>query len=312
MPVVQGGSLIALTVLSETTKTLTVGWTPVVGAAGYEFLVDGKRVSNTWDATVKQVKFGKPDAGEHTYSVIVLGKTDEGDLVWPAVNPPPSGWVVAPPVPPVTNLSNPTGPAINAHSASDPMTYHDTIIQGGGDSAILIQPGAPGRTFNRIQALNVAAANAQSYGKHAIYGKAKGLRVNDFYATSSKYAASGLSVRYGDWQAQRFQLDGFYIGISYYEEEAYDEPVVFTEGIVNHTNTGVWLSVDAGTRVTPDFTFQGVQFTGPPLVFAAQAGIMDGTLTSDQCVWRAKAGDKFVPVTAAMCKGIPAGQLHIS
>ena len=85
--------MIALTVVSETAKTLTVGWTPVSGASGYEFLVDGKRVSNTWDATTKQVKFGKPDAGEHTYSVLVLGKTDEGDLVWPAVTPPPGSSV---------------------------------------------------------------------------------------------------------------------------------------------------------------------------------------------------------------------------
>jgi len=306
--------MIALTVVSETATTLTVGWTPVVGAAGYEFLVDGKRASNTWDPTTKQVKFGKPDSGDHTYSVLVLGKTDEGDLVWPAVTPPPppDGWVVGLPVPPVTNLSNPTGPAINAHSASDPMTYQDTVINGGGDSAILIQPGAPGRTLNRIQALNVAAANAQTYGKHAIYGKAKGLRANDFYATSSKYAASGFSIRYGDWQAQRFELDGFYIGISYYEEEAYDQPVVCADGIVNHTNTGVWLSLDAGTRVTPDFTFENIQFTGPPLVFAAQAGILDGSVTSIGCTWRATASDKFVPVTAAMCKGIPAAQLHIS
>lgn len=82
--------MIALTVVSETKTTLTVGWTPVVGAAGYEFLVDGTRVSNTWEATRSSVKFGKPDTGEHTYSVVVLGKTDEGDLAWPAVTPPPS------------------------------------------------------------------------------------------------------------------------------------------------------------------------------------------------------------------------------
>lgn len=305
--------MIALTVVSETAKTLTLAWTPVPQAIGYEFYVDGVRVSNSWNGALGQVVFGKPDAGEHTYQVIAVGQLDAGSLEHPAITPPPVGWVIAPPINPGPPITNPTGPAINAHSAADPMIYHDTIIQGGGDSAILIQPGAPGRTFNRMQALNVAATNAQTYGKHAIYGKAKGLRVNDFSATAGKYAASGFSVRYGDWQAERFELDGFYIGISYYEEEAYDEPVLFTDGIVNHTNTGVWLSLDAGSRITPDFTFQGVQFTGPPLVFAAQAGIMDGSLTSIGCVWRATANDKFVPITAAKnCKGIPAAQLHIS
>lgn len=97
--------MIALTVLSETKTTLTLGWTPVVGAAGYEFLVDGTRVSNTWDATRSSVKFGKPDTGEHTYSVVVLGKTDEGDLVWPAVTPPPVTTFVQLPVGPFTAKS---------------------------------------------------------------------------------------------------------------------------------------------------------------------------------------------------------------
>lgn len=99
--------MITLTVVSETATTITVGWTPVVGAAGYEFLVDGTRVSNTWDATRSSVKFGKPYPGEHTYSVVVLGKTDEGDLVWPAVTPPPPTGFAALPVGPFAVKTSP-------------------------------------------------------------------------------------------------------------------------------------------------------------------------------------------------------------
>ncbi len=79
--------MIPLAVIAETATTLTVGWQPVAGALGYEFLVDGVRKSNTWDPTVKQVKFGKPSTGEHTYSVLALSKLDQGDLLWPAVVP---------------------------------------------------------------------------------------------------------------------------------------------------------------------------------------------------------------------------------
>lgn len=81
--------MIQLTVIAESAKSLRLGFTPVEGARGYAFYVDGNRVSNTWDATKSQVVFGKPDAGEHTYSVVALTKLDEGDLKWPAVVPTP-------------------------------------------------------------------------------------------------------------------------------------------------------------------------------------------------------------------------------
>lgn len=83
--------MITLTVISETKATLTVGWTPITGSRGYAFYVDGKRVSNTWDASVRQVKFGKPDAGVHTYEVVALTMLDQGSLQWPAVTPPVPG-----------------------------------------------------------------------------------------------------------------------------------------------------------------------------------------------------------------------------
>lgn len=80
--------MIALTVVSETAKTLTVSWTPVPGASGYEFFTDGKRDSNSWNGTLGQVVFGKPDAGEHTYEVVAVGQLDTGSIAWPATPPP--------------------------------------------------------------------------------------------------------------------------------------------------------------------------------------------------------------------------------
>ena len=119
--------MIALTVITETATTLTVGWTPVAVAVGYEFLVDGKRVSNTWDPTVKQVKFGKPDAGEHTYSVVALAKQDQGDLLWPAVTPPVTRLKGIYPGAPVS----PVWPTIQA------QTGCNTGIVGADDTSAL-------------------------------------------------------------------------------------------------------------------------------------------------------------------------------
>ncbi len=70
-----GGSSLPLTKLSETTKTITLGWTPIP-CEGYEFLVNDKRVSNTWDASARQVKFGKVSSGK--YSVRALGVIAQG------------------------------------------------------------------------------------------------------------------------------------------------------------------------------------------------------------------------------------------
>lgn len=81
--------MIGLTVVSETANSLVVGWTPVAGALGYEFRVDGRRVSNTWAASSGQIKFGKPDGGEHTYEVFALSAGDTGSLAHPAPAPPP-------------------------------------------------------------------------------------------------------------------------------------------------------------------------------------------------------------------------------
>lgn len=82
-----------LHVVSETAHTVTVGWSPIAGSRGYVFYVDGRRVSNTWDPSVAQVRFGKPDAGEHDYEVVALTALDDGSLRWPAVVPPP-GFVL--------------------------------------------------------------------------------------------------------------------------------------------------------------------------------------------------------------------------
>lgn len=85
-----------LTILNQTTIAVTVGWTPVPGCAGYVFLRDGVRVSNTWDPTRRQVKFaldGKP----HVFAVQAVSVADSGTIQIgvPAPSPQPS-----PPPPP--------------------------------------------------------------------------------------------------------------------------------------------------------------------------------------------------------------------
>ena len=60
-----------LTVISQTATTITLGWIPVSGAAGYRFLIDGVATSTTMDPNRKSVKFGLK-VGQHKYEVRAL------------------------------------------------------------------------------------------------------------------------------------------------------------------------------------------------------------------------------------------------
>jgi hypothetical protein len=221
-------------------------------------------------------------------------------------------WVVAPPRPPVRRITDAPTTSINLTSANDPLVVQDTVSLRGGDSAFLIQPGAPGRTLLRCQALDVAAGNKVSYGKHAVYAKARGLTVLDFSATASAFAASGLSVRYANFHAERFELDGFDICLTYFEENPLAGTVLFKNGRGVFTRTGAWLSLGAGTRVTPDFVFDNVQLQGPGKFIGCDPGLLDGTVTiQNGCMWRAQASDPWQPVSADMCQNIPPSKLTI-
>lgn len=302
--------MITLIVVSESARELVVSWAPVPNATGYVFYVDGKRVSNTWDPTIKQIVFGKPDAGEHTYEVVALTMLDLGSLQWPAAAPPPptDGWVVAPPKPPAYTITNPAGLGVNLHASSDPMTVHDTIVQGGGDSAFEIQPGAPNRTIQRCQALNVAAGNKVSYGKHAVYAKALGITVEDFAATASQYAANGLSVRYGGFLGQRCQLVGFPIPLAVFNDDP--TPGVITWFQIRGTfgTVGAWLDVDEAPTMCHQVVLRQVDLTGASWFLNAKAAKLDklASVLIDSCTLNGK------PVTKSDVNGVPASQIVVS
>lgn len=225
----------------------------------------------------------------------------------------PQGWTIAPPRPPIRRVIDSPSPSVDLSAPSAPLLVQDTISVRGGDSAFLIQPEAPNRTLQRCQALDVAAGDNVTYGKHAVYAKAQGITVLDFSATGSQFAASGFSVRYAGFHGERFDLAGFDICLTYFEEEPLAGPVLFKDGRGVFTTTGAWLSLGAGSRVTPDFVFDNVWLQGPGKFVGCQPGLLDGTVTiQNGCKWRADSGDPWQSVTAAMCQDIPASKLTIT
>jgi hypothetical protein len=220
--------------------------------------------------------------------------------------PPAGSWQVAPPQDPVTTIVNPAGVGVNLYNASSPKLVTDTVIHGGGDSAFLIQPGAPGRTLQRCEAYDVALGNAVTYGKHAIYAKAANLTVLDFYATASKYAANGLSVRYPGFLGQRCQLDGFPIPLAVFADDQTAGTVTWRQIRGAFTNVGVWLDVDEAAKMVYDVTLDRVDLTGPGTKFLNASAAFASTVQIRACTLNGK------PVTSANVGGVPAGQLHIS
>jgi hypothetical protein len=55
----QGASELPLTVVSETSTTITLSWTPPANATGYKFFANGALVANSQNGAKSQVKFGK-------------------------------------------------------------------------------------------------------------------------------------------------------------------------------------------------------------------------------------------------------------
>lgn len=82
---VAGVDALPLTITAQTAKTITVAWAAPANIDGYEFKVDGRRVSNTWDASRSTVTFGKPDSGRHGYEVDAIAETASGSVTAPPV-----------------------------------------------------------------------------------------------------------------------------------------------------------------------------------------------------------------------------------
>ena len=124
-----------LTKVAEDASTITLGWTPPAGAAGYTFWADGKRVSSTLDGTRSTAKFAKVASG--LYAVNALGVVAVGS--YPPIVPPP------PPPPGESrlvldfepgNLSNFTG--VESHDSSQTAISTSKARQGWGKYSCLV------------------------------------------------------------------------------------------------------------------------------------------------------------------------------
>ena len=145
--------MIALTKLSETTTTITLGWTPVPGCIGYRFSSEKQaKPSHTWNASQSSIKFAK---GSGWYTVEALGVEDVGE--YPSASPPPP-----PPPPTGTSLQRFTDFKNNVWTdlflqrwqvppASNwtPLSYTGTPWSDGSGIFEITTPHGPGFRFKQ-------------------------------------------------------------------------------------------------------------------------------------------------------------------
>lgn len=253
-------------------------------------------------------KWKTPPAGTHWANAEAL-------LAQIGASPvPPSGWAVAAPGSTgqkITTVTHPVGAGVNLHAASDPMTVADTIVVGGADQSFLVQPGAPGRTFQRIQSV-LAVADGKSVpgnNKHGFYVKAAGITVLDYAATAAPQADGGLSVRYAGFLGQRVTLDGFQLPLCVFADDEHPGQVVWRQvRILNPRSTPVYLDCDEAGKMVYDVVCDHVDVVGAGAgpFCSVNAANFAGTVTISGCTLNGR------PVTAADVRGVPASKLSVS
>jgi hypothetical protein len=238
----------------------------------------------------------------------------------PAPAPVSSGsgpWTLAAPQAPVKNVSNMSGLGLNVNNQSG-GSYHDYVIDGTGDSGILLQGSTTGVSFARIRLLRVAAASAVSWAKHAMYVKARGNTFSDIYAEQGGNAASGFSVRMGDNSFERTVIKGFQFAVSYYEHDGASGTVSFKDGDWSFTgDTAVWGD-DSNEPPSPyikqAFVFENIDAHGP----SGAKFLRFGNSYGGSGLSYHGAGVNIVnctingrPVTAADVTGVPSNLLSV-
>lgn len=185
--------------VSETSKTLTIGWDPQSGY-GYLFSADGTVVSRTNDAARSSVKFAK-GAGSYEVAVITKGATGTYPPSAPPPPPPPPPPAVAcadgadndadgkvdltdpgcsssadtdetdptspPPPPPSTgfpdasNTGVPAGTTLTAYAGPSNITAANTVISGKTMGSI--QVSAPGVTIRNSRINGTVTVDDRSF-----------------------------------------------------------------------------------------------------------------------------------------------------
>src|SRR5574338_109631 len=163
--------------VSETSSTLTLGWTPVTSGYGYLFSADGNIVSRTYAPSRSTVQFSKSYS---TYEVAAIVKGATGS--YPPAEPPPPP---PPPPPPSNDL------IVDGSWTCNKAVNYDLVRvtnHGSGDAARLAS-GCTGR-IGRLEVSGVINGDAVKI-QNADANAAHDLAIESGYASCARSSTDG-------------------------------------------------------------------------------------------------------------------------
>lgn len=274
-------------------------------------IADLKAATITYAQYVKNLQAGKyPDPlatkwGSGLDKLTRASALEHGETTTPSD---PGAWTIEPPRTPTYTVANVPGLGINVTTQ---RAITDYVIDTTGDTGVLFQLAAGGSSLQRVQMRNIAKLNTVTYGKHAVYGKAANLLLEDIDADCSPYCASCFSLRYDGAILRRFRANGAPHAITYYETSSNPGQVLIEHGTGTFTNadTGIWMDAETFYQqvIRQAFTIRDVHLAGPGRFFLkAYIYRFTGLLNVQGCTLNGQ------PVTTSMIAGVPSSQLTVT
>lgn len=228
----------------------------------------------------------------------------------PLIQPtPPPPWSVAPPRPPITDATNPTGIGLNVPSGGA-QTFEDYVSAGTFDSGVIVGPAASGTIFQRFNFQHAASiGTGPRWGRHFLYCKSPNITALDITASMDPNAPNCgqiFSIRYAGFHAERFNVAGLFLAAFFDDDPNHRPgPALLRDGIAAFVSSDGAMFSDATLQYT--ITLDTLTLTGPSdVIFHVDAGTTPPIIVCQAVTINGK------PAAPAMFQGVPAGNLHIS
>lgn len=221
----------------------------------------------------------------------------------------------------VTTITDAESIALNINNQTG-GSYHDYVIDGGGDSSVLLQGTTNGVLLQRFHITRPDAipfsGNPSSPASHGVYCKAFGNTFEDFYMDNTDgNGANGFSVRMGANVFNRFRITGFPAWSNYFEHDgvARPTPVTYYQGYGEFSQGAAFYGDDSNGPPSPGlkqaFQFTQIDMVGNSNLILNLVNYIGAGFTFDTCTIN---GTKIIPSMAGNStyfRGITSGLITI-
>lgn len=226
---------------------------------------------------------------------------------------PPQGWVVDAPQDPKTTIINAPSIALNLSSHQGGV-YKDYVIDGGGDSSVMLQNGTTGVLLQRFKITRINAnpysGNPSSPASHGVYCKAPSNQFDDFDIDGAGgHGANGFSMRMGGNIVTRSHVINLPGPYYYFEHDGVTrEASIAYQGRWTFNGSAIYGDDSNGPPspgLKQPFKFTQIDAIGNTDVFLDFRNYIGPGIWIDTCTINGKK------IVASMIRGIPASKLSI-